>query len=151
MVVFIEESPGNARAADDFLDELLAGIGLRRDQVLVTSLVREAPPDNRSPEPAEIESSRSWLHEQIAGANPRVVCTLGNFATKALRGDPTGIASLHGRAEDRQVAGQEVKLLPLFHPAAALYRDELREVLRADFARIPELLVTPGPAQLELF
>jgi DNA polymerase len=76
-----------------------------------------------------------------------VICTLGNFATKLLREDPTGITRLHGRDEVRVVGARAVRLMPLFHPAAALYTPSNVEVLRADFARIPELLAMGPPAQ----
>jgi hypothetical protein len=76
-----------------------------------------------------------------------VVCTLGNFATKLLRGEPVGITRLHGRAEIRVIGDRAVRLYPLFHPAAALYTPANVEVLRADFARIPELLAMEPPPQ----
>ena len=78
---------------------------------------------------------------------PLVVCTLGNFSTKLLRGDSTGITRLHGQAEVRTIGPRAVRLYPLFHPAAALYTPRTLETLRADFQRIPELLAEPAPAQ----
>jgi hypothetical protein len=80
---------------------------------------------------------------------PRVICTLGNFSTKLLRADPTGISRLHGQAEIRVIGNRAVRLYPLFHPAAALYTRSLLETLRADFARLPELLALPLPEQPE--
>ena len=68
------------------------------------------------------------------------MCTLGNFSTKLLRGITTGITRLHGQPEVRPVGGRVVRLYPLFHPAAALYTPSMLDVLRADFARLPELL-----------
>jgi hypothetical protein len=79
-----------------------------------------------------------------------VVCTLGNFSTKLLRGDPLGITRLHGRAEVRRIGPRTVRLYPLFHPAAALYTPSMLATLREDFARIPELLHQPAPEQPEL-
>ena len=78
---------------------------------------------------------------------PRVVCTLGNFSTKLLRADPTGISRLHGQAEILVIGTRAVRLYPLFHPAAALYTRSLLETLQADFARLPELLALPLPEQ----
>jgi DNA polymerase len=78
-----------------------------------------------------------------------VVCTLGNFATKLLRGEPTGITRLHGREEVRTIGPRTVRLYPLYHPAAALYTPSMEETLRADFLRIPELLALPEPPQAE--
>ncbi|HET9879866.1 MAG TPA: hypothetical protein VFQ81_11255, partial [Candidatus Limnocylindria bacterium] len=81
---------------------------------------------------------------------PRVVCTLGNFATKLLRHDPgTGITRLHGREEIRQIGPRNVRLYPLYHPAAALYTPSMLKILRTDFAHIPELLALPAPEQPE--
>jgi DNA polymerase len=82
---------------------------------------------------------------QVELIEPRVVCTLGNFATKLLRGDPTGITRVHGQAEIRTIGPRAVRLYPLFHPAAALYTPSNVELLREDFARIPELLALPAP------
>jgi DNA polymerase len=78
---------------------------------------------------------------------PRLVCTLGNFATKLLRGEPVGITRLHGQAEIRVIGKRAVRLYPLFHPAAALYTPSNVDVLRADFARIPQLLAMDPPPQ----
>jgi DNA polymerase len=75
------------------------------------------------------------------------VCTLGNFATKLLRNDTTGITRLHGREEIRRIGPRTVRLYPLYHPAAALYTPSMLETLRTDFARIPELLALPEPDQ----
>jgi DNA polymerase len=78
-----------------------------------------------------------------------VICTLGNFSTKLLRADTTGISRLHGQEEVRTVGPRAVRLYPLYHPAAALYTPSTLETLRADFLRIPELLALPVPDQPE--
>ena len=78
-----------------------------------------------------------------------MICTLGNFSTKLLRGDPTGITRLHGQPEERTIGPRAVRLYPLFHPAAALYTPSMLETLRADFARIPDLLALDPPEQHE--
>jgi DNA polymerase len=78
-----------------------------------------------------------------------VVCTLGNFSTKLLRGDPTGITRLHGREEVRRIGPRTVRLYPLYHPAAALYTPAMLETLRADFAGIPPLLEPPEAPEPE--
>jgi uracil-DNA glycosylase family 4 len=105
------------------------------------------PPGNRDPHPAEIEACEGYLMRQVELIEPRVICTLGNFATKLLRGDPTGITRLHGREEVRVVGNRAVRLYPIFHPAAALYTPANVEVLRHDFARLPELLAIAPPPQ----
>jgi uracil-DNA glycosylase family 4 len=105
------------------------------------------PPGNRDPHPAEIESCRDYLLRQVELIEPKVICTLGNFATKLLRGDPTGITRLHGTPEVRVIGSRAVRLYPIFHPAAALYTPSNVEVLREDFARLPELLAMEPPPQ----
>jgi uracil-DNA glycosylase len=105
------------------------------------------PPGNRDPLPVEIDNCQDYLMRQVELIEPRVICTLGNFSTKLLRADPTGISRLHGQAEIRVIGSRAVRLYPLFHPAAALYTRSLLETLRADFARLPELLALPLPEQ----
>jgi uracil-DNA glycosylase family 4 len=105
------------------------------------------PPGNRDPHPAEIDACQDYLLRQVELIEPKVICTLGNFATKLLRGDPTGITRLHGRPEIRAVGRRAVRLYPIFHPAAALYTPSNVEVLRQDFLRLPELLAQAPPEQ----
>ena len=106
------------------------------------------PPGNRDPLPQEIDACQDYLFRQLELIEPRVVCTLGNFATKLLRGDPmTGITRLHGREEIRRIGPRSVRLYPIYHPAAALYTPKMLETLRADFARIPGLLALDPPDQ----
>ena len=107
------------------------------------------PPGNRDPLPAEIENCQDYLMRQVELIRPRVICTLGNFSTKLLRGDPTGITRLHGQAEVRVIGSRAVRLYPLFHPAAALYTRSLLETVRADMARLPALLALEAPEQPE--
>jgi uracil-DNA glycosylase len=105
------------------------------------------PPGNRDPHPVEIENCQDYLMRQVALIEPLIICTLGNFATKLLRADPTGITRLHGREEVRVIGTRAVRLYPIFHPAAALYTPANVEVLRRDFGRIPELLALGPPPQ----
>jgi DNA polymerase len=98
------------------------------------------PPGNRDPLPEEIEACESHLWHQIELIEPKVVATLGNFATKLLSGRPTGITRVHGQEQETTLGGRRVLLYPIYHPAAALYTPRMLEVLRSDFARIPELL-----------
>jgi uracil-DNA glycosylase family 4 len=108
------------------------------------------PPGNRDPLPQEIDNCQDYLFRQLELIEPRVVCTLGNFATKLLRRDPsTGITKLHGREEERVIGPRAVRLYPIYHPAAALYTRSLLDTLRADFSRLPELLALDPPAQPE--
>ena len=105
------------------------------------------PPGNRDPLPAEIDACQDYLWRQLELIEPRVVCTLGNFATKLLRADQTGITRLHGREEVRRLGPRTVRLYPLYHPAAALYTPSMLEILRTDFHRLPELLALEPPEQ----
>src|SRR3954464_11993542 len=155
-LMFIGEAPGANEdklglpfvgQAGQLLDKLLAEIGLIRDEVFIQNVLCCRPPGNRDPLPTEIENCQEYLHRQLALIQPRVVCTLGNFATKLLRGEPTGITRLHGRPEIRVIGERAVRLYPLFHPAAALYTPSNVELLRADFARIPGLLAMEPPVQ----
>jgi uracil-DNA glycosylase len=111
------------------------------------------PPGNRDPMPDEIEACEGHLWRQIELIEPRVVATLGNFATKLLSGRPTGITRVHGQEQETTLGGRRVLLYPLYHPAAALYTPRMLEVLKSDFARLPELLgreVAPPPAPVFL-
>ena len=135
-------------AAGKLLDQLLAGIGLARSDVYVCNTLKCRPPGNRDPLPEEIEACEAHLWKQVELIQPRVVATLGNFATKLLSGRPTGITRVHGQEQETTLGGQRVLLYPIFHPAAALYTPRMLEVLKSDFARIPELLgrdVAPPP------
>src|SRR5437764_7021130 len=127
--------------AGKLLDELLDEIGMERKRdAWVSNVLKCRPPGNRDPQPDEIESCRPYLERQIQLIEPRVICTLGNFATKLLTGSPTGITKVRGRPQEREVAGVPVVLYPLFHPAAALRTPAVLQQLRDDFAGIPELL-----------
>jgi len=156
-LMFVGEAPGFHEdkqgvpfvgAAGKLLDQLLAGIGLTRPDVYVANVLKCRPPGNRDPMPDEIEACESHLWKQIELIRPRVVATLGNFATKLLSGRPTGITRVHGQEQETTLGGSRVLLYPIYHPAAALYTPRMLEVLKSDFARIPELLgreVAPPP------
>ncbi len=155
-LMFVGEAPGKNEdakglpfvgQAGQLLGSLLAEVGLERDDVFISNVLKCRPPGNRDPQPVEIDNCQDYLFEQVALIQPKVICTLGNFATKLLRGDTTGITRLHGRDEIRVVGPRTVRLLPLFHPAAALYTRSMLDVLREDFARIPALLAAPSPDQ----
>src|SRR3954469_3705435 len=157
-LMFVGEAPGANEdkqglpfvgQAGRLLDTLLEEIGLTRGDVFVVNVLKCRPPGNRDPLPQEIDNCQGYLFRQLELIEPRVVCTLGNFATKLLRGDPTGITRLHGRAEERVIGPRAVRLYPLYHPAAALYTRSLLDTLRADFSRLPDLLALAPPAQPE--
>src|SRR5262249_59185615 len=119
--------------------QLLAVIGLTRPDVYVANVLKCRPPGNRDPMPDEIEACEGHLWKQIELIQPRVVATLGNFATKLLSGRPTGITRVHGEEQETTLGGRRVLLYPIYHPAAALYTPRMLDVLKSDFARIPEL------------
>ena len=134
--------------AGKLLERLLAGIGLQREDVYIANVLKCRPPGNRDPQPDEIESCEPHLFRQIELIEPAVIATLGNFATKLLSGRPLGITRVHGQEQRLTIAGRNVLLYPLYHPAAALYTPAMMKVLESDFARLPELLGGPEPAPL---
>ncbi len=158
-LMFIGEAPGANEdriglpfvgQAGKLLEKLLEEIGLERGDVFICNVLRCRPPDNRDPHPNEIEACQGYLFRTVELIEPTVVCTLGNFSTKLLRGDTTGISRLHGREEVRPIGPRNVRLYPLYHPAAALYTPSMLETLRSDFQRIPGLLALGAPEQPEL-
>ncbi|HEY2440716.1 MAG TPA: uracil-DNA glycosylase [Solirubrobacteraceae bacterium] len=155
-LMFVGEGPGANEdkqglpfvgQAGKLLDKLLGEIGLDRGEVFIANTVKCRPPNNRDPHPNEIEACNEYLRRQVELIEPTVICTLGNFATKLLRADTTGISRLHGQPEVRTLGARAVRLYPLYHPAAALYTPSTLEILRADFHRIPELLALGPPEQ----
>jgi DNA polymerase len=155
-LMFVGEAPGATEdrmglpfvgQAGKLLDKLLGEIGLERKDVWICNVLKCRPPDNRDPQPNEIDACQDYLHRQLDLIEPTVICTLGNFSTKLLRADTTGISRLHGHEEVRVIGPRAVRLYPLYHPAAALYTHSTLEMLRADFLRIPELLNQGPPAQ----
>jgi DNA polymerase len=148
-LMFVGEAPGFHEdkqgvpfvgQAGKLLDRLLAGVELRREDVYIANVLKCRPPGNRDPQPDEIESCEPHLFRQIELIEPKVVATLGNFATKLLSGRPLGITRVHGQEQPLTIAGRSVLLYPLYHPAAALYTPAMLKVLEADFARLPELM-----------
>jgi len=157
-LMFVGEAPGANEdkvgrpfvgAAGKLLDQLLGEIGLERADVFIVNTLKCRPPQNRDPLPAELDNCQDYLFRQLELIQPKVVCTLGNFATKLLRGDPTGITRLRGQEEVRVIGPRAVRLYPILHPAAALYTRKLLDTLREDFARLPGLLALDAPPQPE--
>ena len=153
-LMFVGEAPGAEEdrqglpfvgRAGGFLNELLEGIGLKREDVFIANVLKCRPPGNRDPQPEEIESCRPYLEKQVELIQPRVIGTLGNFATKLLTGKPTGITKVRGTAQEHTLGGRQVLLLPLFHPAAGLRTPKVAEQLREDFKLIPDLIDQPLP------
>jgi uracil-DNA glycosylase family 4 len=143
--VEVEDVTGNERADTTFF---CIDVDETHNFVTAGGVVHNCrPPNNRDPHPNEIESCNEYLRRQVELIQPTVICTLGNFSTKLLRGDNTGISRLHGQPEVRTIGARAIRLYPLYHPAAALYTPSTLEVLRADFSRIPDLLAQGAPEQ----
>jgi len=155
-LMFVGEAPGASEdeqglpfvgRAGQLLNTLLGEIGLTRENVFVCNTLKCRPPGNRDPQPIELENCQEYLLRQVELIEPTVICTLGNFSTKLLRGDPTGITRLHGQPEVMVLGVRAVRLYPIYHPAAALYTPRMLETLRTDFHRLPELLALGPPEQ----
>ena len=158
-IMFIGEAPGEkedlqgipfvGRAGNE-LDKLLHSIGLGIDDVYIANILKYRPPNNRDPTVDEIRRHTPYLVEQIKIIKPRVICTLGNFSTKfVLAGLDVdgmkkigGISFLHGKPVDMEIDGVHAKVVPLYHPAAMLYKPPLRKVLEEDFKVVADLIRT---------
>lgn len=140
-VLIVGEAPGKNEdlqgrpfvgAAGKFLDELLDAAGLKREEVFIANVLKCRPPSNRNPQAAEIEACAPFLREQTKAIDPEVIVTLGNFATQFILRTGTGITQLRGSV---QRAGR-FTVMPVFHPAAAIYDRSKRDVLLSDFEQI---------------
>ncbi len=143
-ILFIGEAPGKKEdeqgkpfvgAAGKFLNEMLALIDLKREDIYITNIVKYRPPNNRDPEPDEKEAFLPYLAEQIAVIKPKLIVLLGRHSMESLI-PGLKISQVHG--EPKRYNGQVY--LPLFHPAAALYNGGMRQTLIDDFMRIPTIL-----------
>jgi uracil-DNA glycosylase len=143
-IMFIGEGPGfyeNEQgrpfvgAAGKFLEELLAGIGMRREQVFIGNVVKCRPPGNRDPLPEEIEACSNYLDRQIAAINPQIIVTLGRYSMAKYLPNAK-ISTVHGQSF--QVNGR--LLVPMYHPAAALHQPSLKADVERDFSRLPGLI-----------
>jgi DNA polymerase len=137
-------------ASGQYLEELLAEIGLRRDQVYIANVIKCRPPGNRDPEPAELSACRDYLDRQIALIQPSIIVTLGRFSMERYFPGQS-ISRIHGRPKR---AGA-VYYYPMFHPAAALRNPAWRQEMSKDIKQIPSLLAElsaaarPAPAPEE--
>lgn len=158
-ILFVGEAPGRNEdeqglpfvgAAGKNLDKLLEKVGLSLDDVYVANILKCRPPENRDPLPEEIRAHTPWLLKQIEETKPKVVCSLGNYATKFFMSgcdvdgmkNQQGITQLHGKVQMIEVNGLKIKLIPLFHPAAIIYRRNLiddwerdMEIVKAEVSR----------------
>ena len=144
-VMFVGEAPGEQEdiqgrpfvgAAGKLLTELLASIGLRREDVYITNVVKCRPPKNRPPRKDEVASCKPYLERQFSIIAPRVICPMGNSAISSLIDENKSVTELHGIPFE---VG-ETTYFPMYHPAAALYTFQLRRVLEEDFKKLRALL-----------
>lgn len=161
-IMFIGEAPGFYEdqqgrpfvgPAGQFLEQLLASIGLTRDRVYIANVIKCRPPSNRDPLPGEIEACGKWLDKQIDMIRPDIIITLGRYSMAKFFPDES-ISKIHGRPK----FGGNTVYFPMYHPAAALHQGNLRRVIEADMLKIPDLLsarvkaepVSPEGKQLNL-
>ena len=147
-IVFIGEAPGwnedqqgrpFVGSAGQFLEELLASIGLKREEVYICNVIKCKPPTNRDPLPAEIQACRKWLDRQLELIHPKIIVTLGRYSMARFFPGET-ISKAHGKARKEG----DTLYYAMYHPAAALHQQSLRPIIQADMLKIPSLL-----AQLE--
>ena len=154
-IMFIGEGPGwnedqqgrpFVGAAGKFLDELFASIGMKREQVYIANVVKHRPPNNRDPLPSEIAACSTFLDRQIALIHPKVIVTLGRHSMARYFPNKT-ISKIHGTSEKRD----GVIYFAMYHPAAALHQQNLRNEIEQDILKLPALLAElkkPVPAQV---
>jgi uracil-DNA glycosylase family 4 len=143
-LLFIGEAPGwhedqqgrpFVGPAGQFLDQLLASIDLRREEVYIANVIKCRPPQNRDPLPAEIQNCRKWLDRQIEIIQPQMIITLGRYSLARYFPNQS-ISKIHGKP--RKSGG--VIYYPMYHPAAALHQGSLRRTIETDMLRIPQIL-----------
>lgn len=144
-IMFVGEAPGFHEdqkgepfvgAAGKLLNDLLASAGLSRDQIYIANVIKCRPPNNRDPEPDEVETCKPFLMQQIRLIRPKLVCTLGNWATQTLLERKVGITKVKAQA----FYMKDFVIFPLLHPAAALHQGNLLEPLKADFKKLKDFL-----------
>jgi DNA polymerase len=143
-IAFIGEAPGwhedqqgrpFVGPAGQFLDELLASIGLKRQQVYICNVLKCRPPGNRDPQPMEIKTCQEWLDRQLRMLHPKMIVTLGRYSMARYFPGET-ISKIHGKARK----DGDLIYFAMYHPAAALHQQKLRETIQADMLKIPALL-----------
>ena len=162
-ILFIGEAPGwyedqqgrpFVGPAGKFLEELLASINLNRQQVYIANVIKCRPPDNRDPLPTEIQNCRKWLNRQIELIRPKIIVTLGRYSMAMFFPGKT-ISKIHGTAQNRD----GIIYYAMYHPAAALHQQSLRQAIQEDMRKIPSFLTQvetvpeakEEPQQLKMF
>ena len=151
-IMFVGEGPGFHEdrqgepfvgAAGKLLNELLTSAGLSRSEIYIANVIKCRPPNNRDPEPDEVETCKPFLLQQIKLIKPKVVCSLGNWATQTLLEKKVGISKVRAQV----IRLKDFVLFPLFHPAAALHQGSLLQPLREDFAKLKDFLDQPSTSE----
>jgi uracil-DNA glycosylase len=157
-ILFVGEAPGRNEdeqgipfcgAAGKNLDKLLDSVGLSLDNIYIANILKCRPPENRDPLPYEIKAHTPWLLKQIRDMKPKVVCSLGNYATKfflslgdvdLMKSQP-GISEIHGKSSEIEIDGLKINLIPLFHPAAIIYnRTKLTPLWEEDMEIVKKII-----------
>ena len=137
-----------AGRAGELLERLLRAVAIAIDDVYLATVIKCRPPGNRDPLPEETAACEPYLYAQLELVRPRVVASLGSFATALLSGRALGITRVHGQEQQVTLGARSVILYPLYHPAAALYTPSMLEVLEKDISRLPALLSHKGAAPI---
>ncbi|HRN97107.1 MAG TPA: uracil-DNA glycosylase [Candidatus Saccharibacteria bacterium] len=147
-IVIIGEAPGKKEdeqglpfigAAGKFLNEMLASVNMNRSDVYITNIVKYRPPDNRDPLPAEKSAFWPYLVRQLDVIRPHIVVTLGRHSMEYFL-PGTKISEVHGQPQSVTIGDSELVVVPLYHPAAALYNGSLRQTLKDDFMKLPKII-----------
>lgn len=157
-ILFVGEAPGRNEdeqgfpfvgAAGKNLDKLLEQVGLSLEDIYIANILKCRPPENRNPSSEEIRLHTPWLVKQIKEMRPLVVCSLGNYATKFFlakgnvdeMGDQPGITLVHGKVKEMEFLGLQIKLIPLFHPAAIIYNQRLKPLWEEDIKFVKKEII----------
>lgn len=147
-IMFVGEAPGFNEdregrpfcgQAGKVLDELLESVGIKREEVFITNVLKCRPPNNREPRIEEIKACTPYLDRQIEIIKPKIICTLGNYSTAfifkkyGLKNQIQGISKIHGKVFSSKTLFGSVKIIPLYHPAVATYNPNMKEILKRDF------------------
>lgn len=147
-IMFVGEAPGLNEAktgrpfcgaAGKILDELLESVGIKREDVYISNILKDRPPENRDPQPEEIKACTPYLERQIEVIKPKVICPLGRHSMKflmekfGLGNQLEGISKIHGKLFESNNLFQKITLIPFYHPAVATYNFNMKKILREDF------------------
>jgi len=153
-ILFCGEAPGLNEAksgrpfcgaAGKILDDLLYSVGIKREDVYITNILKDRPPGNRDPQKEEIEACSPYLERQIGIIKPQVICPLGRYSMNflmekfGLKDKIQGISKIHGKVFEVKTLFQSIKIIPLYHPAVAIYNQNMKEILEKDFKILKNL------------